>query len=182
MAAFAMADQLEVASLMAARAYAVDAGSRVEDAVAAGCESLRRFGFCVLDNIIPRGSELAAVRRECVEQTPRIERMRARSWQRRQDTGGVAQAGNVPELLFLPRFAAHLGHPAVTGVARVMLDEHVRIAQAHIRHLLPGSADEDRGLRDQRVFHSNWPHDLGGYANGDSAERPMPEQHAGAIR
>lgn len=80
------------------------------------------------------------MRDECIRATPLIELMRNASWGHRQDTGGISQAGHTPELLFLPQFAPHLGNAAVTGVARAMLDTHVRVAQNHIRHVM-GSSD-----------------------------------------
>ena len=102
---------------------------------------------------------------ECAAATPLIERMRADSWARREDTNGMSQAGHTPEALFLPQFTPHLGNALVTGIAREMLDTHVRIAQNHIRHVVPHDAppaedwmserrttsDEHRG---RRLWHT----------------------------
>ena len=88
---------------------------------------------------------------ECAAATPLIERMRADSWARREDTNGMSQAGHTPEALFLPLFTPHLGNALVTGIAREMLDTHVRIAQNHIRHVVAQDAPSAEDWMSERT-------------------------------
>jgi hypothetical protein len=148
--------------LASTRAYARSALTDSPEAVVRGCtEALARYGFCVIDHAIPP-ADVAAVHAECVEATPRIDAMRremgrvgsdgmraqlgsARDQPPQGDPGVVASGGLAApyqfagknELHFLPQFAAHLGAPLVTAVARAALDSHVRVAQFHVRHVPP---------------------------------------------
>eukprot|EP01047_Picozoa_sp_COSAG01_P073091 COSAG01_NODE_11810_length_1854_cov_3.327189_2_plen_341_part_01 len=163
---------------MTGRFYASDAlggnhgdGQDYNEIVGECVGSIRRFGFCVLDHVIPP-SEVAQVHNEVVEATPRI-----RAAQKLAAPGGMQN-----QVLFLPRYQRYLSHPLVVAIAREMLDTHVRIAQTHIRHVSPdGTATADGGRFGGRVgrlmrgWHTDWPHDLSTYAQGDDNAGAFPQ-------
>lgn len=79
-----------------------------------------------------------------------------------EDLGGswAHQAGpdGEPEtnaVAFVPELAAYFADERVAGVAKRVLDPHVRIAQTEFKRRPPG--EERKGLRG---FHSDWPHDI----------------------
>ena len=89
------------------------------------------------------------------------------------------------DIVWMPRYAQHLANPFVTGVARRVLDDHLRIAQLHLRIIdaakpdgTPGGfgAAHRRGRPDTREWHTDWPHDLTAYGRGD------PGRNIGCIR
>jgi ectoine hydroxylase-related dioxygenase (phytanoyl-CoA dioxygenase family) len=80
------------------------------------------------------------------------------------------------DVVHLPLLTAHLAHPAVVAVARAALDAHVRIAQMHPRVLRASGFGGTPGTPESREWHTDWPHDLPGYAGGDGCST------AGAIR
>ena len=66
---------------------------------------------------------------ECVAATPQIQVARQRAAVGGPEGMGVGQTKGTAmrnEITFLPKFAQYLGHPLVLGVARAMLDTHVR--------------------------------------------------------
>ena len=142
------------AALAASRGYAHSALGPDQDAVVAGCvDSVRRLGFCVLDHVIPP-EQAAAVRHECVEATPAIlDGLRTApehtlsTQTPAQASGGGYTRPNRHVATYLPLFAAALGHPALLGIARSLLDPHVRVAQMHVRHV---GSDMDDILADRQ--------------------------------
>lgn len=156
-----------------ARFYARDAlgGGSDNDTVRDCVDNIRRFGFCVLDHIIPP-TKVAGVHDEVVEATPRIRAA--------QNLAAPGEMHN--QVLFLPKYQQYLSHQLVVSVARAMLDTHVRIAQTHIRHVSPDStATKDGGCfggdagRSTRGWHTDWPHDLSTYAQGDDNAGAFPQ-------
>ena len=69
-------------------------------------------------------------------------------------------------------FGSYLIEPRILGVAKAMLDTHVRISQTETHK--GRSANAAHG----RSWHSDWPHDLSSY--GPSEEEPW--RHCGAVR
>ena len=186
------------AELARTRGYAFDAGSLPAGQVVAGCaESLHRYGFTVIDHAIPP-DQVAAVRDEVVAAEAIISRNIAAIRDLRSGNNGtgtppvelrpVRRAGHPHkppnDIVWMPRYARHLANPVVTALARRVLDEHLRIAQLHLRIIEADRADgtlggfgpvQSRG-REFRGWHTDWPHDLSAYGAGDAF------QNVGCVR
>ena len=186
------------AELARTRGYAFDAASLPADQVVSGCvESIRRYGFAVIDHVIP-ADQVAAVRDEVVAAERIIARNVAAIRGLQSGTAGaevpsvelrpVRRAGHPPkppnDIVWLPRYARHLANPMVTALARRVLDDHLRIAQLHLRIIAADRADgtpggfgpvQSRG-REFRGWHTDWPHDLSAYGAGD------PFHNVGCVR
>ena len=180
------------------RAYAFDASLLPAEQVVAGCTgSLRRYGFTVIDHVIPPG-RVAAVRDEVIAAQRIIEGNIAAIRDLQSGRTGsaippvelrpVRRAGHPPkppnDIVWLPRYARHLANPVVTALARRVLDEHLRIAQLHLRIIEADRPDgtlggfgpvQSRG-REFRGWHTDWPHDLSAYGAGD------PFHNVGCVR
>ena len=186
------------AELAHTRGYAFDAASLPAEQVVSGCaESIRRYGFTVIDHVIPP-DQVAAVRDEVVSAESIISRNVAAVRDLGAGTAGaetqpvelrpVRRAGHPPkppnDIVWMPRYARHLANPVVTALARRMLDDHLRIAQLHLRIIEADRQDgtpggfgpvQSRG-REFRGWHTDWPHDLSAYGAGD------PLQNVGCVR
>ncbi len=186
------------AELARTRGYAFDAASLPADQVVSGCvESIRRYGFTVIDHVIPAG-QVAAVRDEVVAAQSIIDRNLAAIRNLQSGTTGaetspvelrpVRRVGHPPkppnDIVWLPRYARHLANPVVTALARSVLDDHLRIAQLHLRIIEADRPDgtpggfgpvQSRG-REFRGWHTDWPHDLSAYGAGDAL------QNVGCVR
>ena len=145
------------------RNYAVNAGTLSVDEVVEGCaDSLDHYGFCVIDNLIPSG-EVDTIREEVkaarlkIEQNQRaLRELLGEEWSNSLKIGAkeetllrdaaaanrvelrpVRRAGHPPkvpnDIVWLPRYAQQLANPFVVGVARRVLDDHLRIAELHLR-------------------------------------------------
>ena len=194
----AAADVQEVsAELARTRGYAFGAASLpLDQVVSGGAESLRRYGFTVIDHVIP-SDQVAAVRDEVLAAQPIIDGNIAAIEERISKIGPetpsvelrpVRRAGHPPkppsDIVWMPRYAQHLANPAVTALARRVLDDHLRIAQLHLRVIEADRADgtpggfgpvKSRG-REFRGWHTDWPHDLSAYGAGN------PLLNAGCVR
>ena len=194
--------------LSQSRGYAFDADA--EAAAEGASEALARYGFCVIDNVISP-DEVPAVRAEVdrAESTIAGNMAAIRDWlaQHPGSTESVASTKAVLEaapanvelrpvrrvglppkppndIVWLPRYARHLAHPTLVGVAKRVLDDHLKIAQLHLRPIAAGDGDTPggfgraryRGRADTREWHTDWPHDLSAYG----ASRPL--ENAGCIR
>ena len=194
--------------LSQSRGYAFDADA--EAAAQGASEALARYGFCVIDNVISP-DEVPAVRAEVdrAESTIAGNMAAIRDWlaQHPGSTESVASTKAVLEaapanvelrpvrrvglppkppndIVWLPRYARHLAHPTLVGVAKRVLDDHLKIAQLHLRPIAAGDGDTPggfgraryRGRADTREWHTDWPHDLSAYG----ASRPL--ENAGCIR
>ena len=194
--------------LSQSRGYAFDADA--EAAAEGASEALARYGFCVIDNVISP-DEVPAIRAEVdrAEATIAGNMAAIRDWlaQHPGSTESVASTKAVLEaapanvelrpvrrvglppkppndIVWLPRYARHLAHPTLVGVAKRVLDDHLKIAQLHLRPIAAGDGDTPggfgraryRGRADTREWHTDWPHDLSAYG----ASRPL--ENAGCIR
>jgi ectoine hydroxylase-related dioxygenase (phytanoyl-CoA dioxygenase family) len=184
------------------RAYAFNANSPMNMVVKSCVDSLTRYGFCVVDEVIPsdqteklRGeAEQAEINVKKTEKAI-LEVMRARGsvddlmGQDGIELRPVRRVGYPPkmvnDIVWLPEYAKHLAHPAITEIARTLLDEHLKIAQLHLRPIAATAGDgtlggfgrpEHRGRADTREWHTDWPHDLSAYGGDD------PQQNIGCIR
>eukprot|EP01051_Picozoa_sp_SAG22_P002282 SAG22_NODE_100_length_20558_cov_10.189305_17_plen_412_part_00 len=128
-------------ALVVSRSYARSAVTDSEDEIVAGCtDSLRRFGFAVIDSVIPPEA-VAGVRDEL---STAAERRRQLSHTEQARPGPNGRVGRVNEFVLTPLFAEHVGHPAVGAVVRTMLDSHVRIAMQNTR-VIPSDDDTPDG-------------------------------------
>ena len=187
------------------RGYAVAADGGVAS-ISKAATLLDRYGFCVVDGVIP-APVVNAIREEADAAETRVvanqdavkslmEAASARGVDAEAQLRGdpadlpaelrAARRRGIPaklvnDIVWLPQ---HLAHPVTIGIARQVLDDHLRIAQLHLR---PIAADVDgapggfgparfRGRADTREWHTDWPHDLSAYGAGD------PRQNAGCIR
>ena len=196
------------------RSYAFSAEALSIDEVVEGCaDSLDHYGFCVIDNVIPSG-EVDAIREEVKTARLKIDRnhqalqellggslktlkigakeealLRDPATTGKVELRPARRVGHPPKLpndiVWMPRYARHLANPFVAGVARRVLDDHLRIAQLHLRIIdaakpdgTPGGfgAVHRRGRPDTREWHTDWPHDTTAYGRGD------PGRNIGCIR
>ena len=186
------------AELARTRGYAFDAAVLPLKQVVSGCaESIRRYGFAVIDRVIP-SAQVAAVRDEVVAAQPIIEANVAAVRELKSgnidaktppvELRPVRRAGHPPkppnDLVRMPLYAQHLAAPVVTALARHVLDDHLRIAQLHLRIIEADRPDgtlggfgpvQSRG-REFRGWHTDWPHDLSAYGAGD------PLHNVGCVR
>jgi len=186
------------AELARTRGYAFDAAALPLEQVVSGCaESIRRYGFAVIDRVIP-SAQVAAVRDEVVAAQPIIEANVAAVRELKSgnidaetppvELRPVRRAGHPPkppnDLVRLPLYAQQLAAPVVTALARRVLDDHLRIAQLHLRIIEADRPDgtlggfgpvQSRG-REFRGWHTDWPHDLSAYGAGD------PLHNVGCVR
>ncbi len=196
------------ADLARTRAYAFDSAKMsVEDVVAGCADSLDRYGFCVVDHVIPP-DEVDAIREEVMAADDTAKRniqgikdlFNQEGANAEELLSGKAVANNVelrrvrkvgyppkpPDIIiWMPQYARHLANPVTTAVARHVLDDHLRIAQMHTRHIKNDDAfienegvDEFKKMRgsEKRGWHTDWPHDLSAYGNKD------PYLNTGCIR
>ena len=205
-----MVDELSAHAkeLSQTRRYAF--GAAESGAVEGASEALARYGFCVIDDVIPQ-EDVPAIRDEVDRaETAIAGNMGAiRDWlaQHHGSTESIAatkatldaapanielrpvrRVGLPPkppnDIIWLPRYARHLAHPTLVGIAQRVLDDHLKIAQLHLRPIAAGDGDAPggfgharyRGRADTREWHTDWPHDLSAYG----ADQPL--QNAGCIR
>jgi ectoine hydroxylase-related dioxygenase (phytanoyl-CoA dioxygenase family) len=190
--------------LAQSRAYAFDPTTRPVEEVVEGCtNSLSRYGFCVIENVIPT-YEVPAICQEILEAQAKVGR-NIRAIRELVDSEGlndqellasdkvslrpVRRVGRPPkppnDIVWMPKYARHLANPVVTAVARQVLDDHLRIAQLHPRIIAASSSDgtpggfgsvHHRGRADTREWHTDWPHDLSAYGSDN------PNENVGCIR
>ena len=195
------------AELERERAYAFSGSTEPVEVTLEGCaDSLSRFGFCVVDNVIPE-NEVDAIRDEVVSaqaiSARNILAIEDLSEERGLEGQALLEAGRenglelrpvrgvgLPpkppnDIIWMPRFARHLANPVTTAIARRVLDDHVRIAQLHPRIIASEDSDATGGgfglvkfdgRANTRRWHTDWPHDLAGYGGDD------PETNAGCVR
>ena len=113
---------LTTPELIATRAYARSLETHdLEEVISACSLSIRRYGFACVDHVVPR-EEVARVKWELSDgyeqQLAALGAQRPRS-----------------EIVLQPTFARFLCHPAIVGIAKTMLDAHVRIANVGHRNL-----------------------------------------------
>ena len=198
------------AELVRTRAYAFSALGTANDLVGGCADALGRYGFCVVDDVIPPdevprvrdevnaaetviAGNVAAIRQlldASPDSTHSVQALKAVL--DNAPTGielrPVRRTGRPPkppnDIVWLPHYAPYLAHPAITAVARRVLDDHLKIAQLHLRPIAaaagaaPGGfgTAKYRGRADTREWHTDWPHDLSAYGSGQAS------LNAGCIR
>ena len=195
--------ELSTAALTQSRAYAFNPTSGSTAEVTEGCaDSLSRYGFCVIDNLIPT-NQVSVIRQEVIQAQSTISRNMQELRKRVNSVGlnpselltsqgvelrPVRRLGHLPkppnDIVWMPQYAQYLAHPLLTTLASRVLDDHLRIAQLHLRIIEANQADGTPGgfgqvqhrSRDYRGWHTDWPHDLSAYGSDN------PGQNAGCIR
>lgn len=198
------------AELVRTRGYAFSAHETATDPIFGCADALARYGFCVIDDVIPADDvprirdevdaaeaaiahNMAAIRElldAAVDRSPSVEDLKAVLDQappgvELRPVGRVGRPPKPPnDIIWLPRYAPYLAHPVTTAVARRVLDDHLKIAQLHLRPIAAGTdaapggfgRAKFRGRADTREWHTDWPHDLSAYGSD------QPLQNAGCIR
>ncbi len=198
------------AELVRTRAYAFSVLGTATDPVAGCADALARYGFCVVDDVIPPddvagiraevdaaettiADNMAAIRQlldASPDSTRSVQALKAALATAPPETElrPVRRVGRPPkppnDIVWLPRYAPYLAHPVIAAVARRVLDDHLKIAQLHLRPIVGASGGAPggfgsakiRGRADTREWHTDWPHDLSAYGSD------QPLQNAGCIR
>lgn len=156
------------ADLARTRAYAFNAATiPVEDVVEGGANSLSRYGFCVIDNVIPTSQVDSICKEVLAAQSAITQNMQGvrdllgsegrNGWEllknqtatNKVELRPVRRAGYPPkppnDIVWMPQYAQHLANPVVTAVARRVLDDHLRIAQLHPRIIATDKPDGTLG-------------------------------------
>ena len=189
--------------LAQSRAYAFSARTDSIDNTVANCaDSLSRYGFCVIDNVIPTdqvlaiGQEIIDAQSKVSQNLRSIQKLVAEGLNDEQllssdkvELRRGSRLGRPPkppnDIVWMPQYAQHLANPVVTAVARHVLDDHLRIAQLHPRIIATTQPDgtpggfgsvKHRGRANTREWHTDWPHDLSAYG------RDNPDENVGCVR
>ena len=186
--------------LARARAYAF--GANDSGAVEGCADALHRYGFCVVDDVIPPDAvprirdevnaaeaaiadNMAAIRKHLDAHPGSRDSVaslkaaldKAPAGVELRPVGRVGRPPKPPnDIVWLPQYAPYLAHPVTTAITRRVLDDHLKIAQLHLRPIAAGSEDapggfgraEYRGRADTREWHTDWPHDLSAYGAGEA--------------
>ena len=82
----------------------------------------------------------------------------------------------VNHIAHYPGLAPYLADPRVLGIAKAMMDPHVRIAQLELPKTNQPATPErlEEGWESRRGYHSDWPHDINHVAGGHVAQ-PFPD-------
>lgn len=132
---------LTTEELKATRAYARDCEVHSVDEIIAHCsDSLRRYGFCCVDHVVPRDMVDAVYYELSEGQAKKIE---ALTPEQRQRPGPDGKPRAMAFLPLQPLYCEYVCHPAVVGIAQTVLDSHVRIAQSAGRNVASDDQSAD---------------------------------------
>ena len=123
-------------------------------AIRAYITELKAEGWCLIEGVIPE-DRIDYLREHVVqghEKAIRDYETSGGSLAFQADANGNPSTNLVA---YVPDLAPYFGDKRVVGVAKAMLDPHVRIAQTEFKTRQPG----DRNIH-HRGFHSDWPHDI----------------------
>ena len=133
---------------------------------------VKQQGFTVIENVIPP-ELVAAVREDVVEAVRTIKA----EWDALGETSWKQHPPGAPpgisQLAHLPSLAPYFGDERMLGVARGLLDPHLRIAQCEAVGGTIRQPDDNRPLF--RAWHSDWPHDLTAGPHSGSIAQPFPD-------
>ena len=201
------------AELIRTRAYAFDATDPVNEVVKGSIDSLSKYGFCVIDNVIPP-NQVGDIREEVVAaqkiidrnvqairalvaegstESTQIDREKAENEVELRQVRRVGHPPKPPnDIVWMPKYAQHLGNLNLVKVASKLLDDHLRIVQLHPK-VIPVSNPKDasdislgndmlglpriyKGPESARDWHTDWPHDPSAYGSDN------PDENLGCIR
>ena len=144
----------------------------VREEIAAHIARVREQGYTVIENAIPP-ERVAAIREDVVAAVDAIGAEWAAlgdlSW---KDCPPGAPPG-VSQMAHLLSLAPYFGDERMLGVARGLLDPHVRIAQCEAVGGTMRPPNDDRPHF--RAWHSDWPHDLTAGAHSGAIAQPFPD-------
>lgn len=147
--------------------------AEVRDEIADHVARVKEQGFTVIENVVPP-DRVAGIREDVVKAAELIkaewEEMNARDWREQQtlrDPPGISQVAHLLSL------APYFGDERMVGVARGLLDPHVRIAQCEAVGGTVRPPNDNRP--DYREWHSDWPHDLTAGPHSGSIAQPFPD-------
>ena len=152
------------ANLVQSRAYAFNLRSGAPAKVVDECvDSLHRYGFCVIDNVIP-ANQISVIRQEVIQAHVKISQnmqgLRERVGcvglnpsqlltSKEVELRPVRRVGHLPkppnDIVWMTQYAQYLAHPVITALARQVLDDHLRIAQLHLRIIESNQPDGTPG-------------------------------------
>lgn len=133
-------------------------------AIETGVAQIKAEGWCLIEGVIPE-DRIAYLRGHVMQGHAKALRdyeARGGSLAFQADANGKPSTNAVA---YVPDLAPYFGDERVLGIAKAMLDPHVRIAQTEFKTRPPGEKNIHR-----RGFHSDWPHDI------------LDRDRAGAIR
>lgn len=129
-----------------------------------GVAQIKAEGWCLIEGVIPE-DRIAYLRGHVMQGHAKALRdyeARGGSLAFQADANGEPSTNAVA---YVPDLAPYFGDERVLGIAKAMLDPHVRIAQTEFKTRPQG----EKNIR-RRGFHSDWPHDI------------LDRDRAGAIR
>ena len=129
-------------------------------------------GFTVIENVIPP-DRVAAVREDVVKAADIIkaewDALNAPDWREQP----VARTPGISQMAHLLSLAPYFGDERMLGVARGLLDPHVRIAQCEAVGATVRPPNDDQPL--YREWHTDWPHDLWAGPHSGAIAQPFPD-------
>ncbi len=148
--------------LVKSRAYAFDSKTLSAEEVVKGCaDSIDRYGFCLIESIIPTDN-VPTIRQEVMEAQLAIARnlqavsklIDSRGYDDQEllatenvELRPVRRVGCPPKLpndiVWMPEFARQLANPLVKATAKQVLDDHLRIGSLHAKIIDVSSADSN---------------------------------------
>jgi len=193
------------------RNYAFDSKTLSHEELVEVCANyIETQGFCVIDNLIPT-KEVPVIRQEILEAQKKVrqninaikELVDSKKFNEKKllesakvhlrPVGREGRPSKPPnDIVWMPKYAQHLGNLNLVKVASKLLDDHLRIVQLHPK-VIPVSNPKDasdislgndmlglpriyKGPESARDWHTDWPHDPSAYG-GDN-----PEENIGFIR
>ena len=129
---------------------------------------LKTEGWCLFEDVI-RADRIDAIREEVVSGNAQaIADYDAWGGSWVQQKGPNGEPGTCL-VAYVPSLAACFADERVLGVARAMLDPHVRISQTEFKTCPPNAQEANR-----RSWHSDFPHDLTDRERAGAVRMPFP--------
>lgn len=169
-----------------------------------------KHGFCVIDGVIPN-KEIIRIRNEIIIAQKKIgdnvkkikglinsnkfsekDLLSNRTIKLRSTGREGRLAKPVNDIVWMPGFAKYLGNSNLVKLSKILLDDHVRIAQIHPK-IIPSDINKSypeismgndyfglprlyKGPITARDWHTDWPHDPSASGGGN------PDENIGFIR
>ena len=133
---------------------------------------VKEEGYTVIENVIPP-ERVAAVREDIVKAVDVIEAEWAALDEPDWNKCPPGTSPGISQMAHLLSLAPYFGDERMLGVARGLLDPHVRIAQCEAVGGTLRPPNDDRPL--YRDWHSDWPHDLTAGPHSGAIAQPFPD-------
>ena len=149
----------------------------VREEVAEHVARVKEQGFTVIENVIPPG-RLAEIREDVVKAASILQAewdaLDTQNWLEHTTPGAPSDTPpGISQIAHLLSLAPYFGDERMLGVARGLLDPHVRIAQCEAVGGTIRPPNDNRP--DYREWHSDWPHDLTAGPHSGSIAQPFPD-------